>query len=262
MRSDCGGWWSSVLRVAFVGASAALLAPLGRADAQARDTVSHDASHRMGWGRETLVLTEVLEYAAGGAGRPALFDVLAWTGGANRRLWLKADGSAATTERAIHGEYQMLYGRMLSPWWDLQVGARADLRAAPGGNASRAGAVIGLQGLAPGWFELEPSLFVTTDGNLSFDLTASYDVFLTQRLVVQPRLESTTALKDEEAFGIGRGLSSTSFGLRTRYEIRRAFAPYVGVVWERGYGRSAELARLAGEPARETLLVAGLRVWR
>ena len=91
---------------------------------------------------------------------------------------------------------------------------------------------------------------------------ASYDLFLTQRLVLQPRIESTVALEDDDAFGVGRGLSNTSFGLRTRFEIRREFAPYVGVVWERGYGRAAELARLAGEPAGETLIVAGLRVWR
>jgi copper resistance protein B len=150
---------------------------------------------------------------------------------------------------------------MLSPWWDVQVGVRADIRAAPGTRATRAGALIGLQGLAPGWFELEPSLFVTTRGNVSFDLTASYDLFLTQRLILQPRLESTVALKAEDAFGIGRGLSNTSFGLRTRYEIRREFAPYLGVVWERGYGRSAELARLAEASAGHTLMVAGLRLW-
>jgi copper resistance protein B len=215
----------------------------------------------MSWGRETFVLTEVLEYGPTTGERPVLFDVVAWTGGASRRLWLKADGSIATVGRAAHGEYQVLYGRMLSPWWDLQLGARADLRTAPGADARRAGAVVGLQGLAPGWFELEPSLFVTTDGNLSFDLTASYDLFLTQRLVLQPRLESTVALKDETDFGIGRGLSNTSFGLRTRFEIRREFAPYLGVVWERGYGRSAELARLAGDSAGETLMVAGLRLW-
>lgn len=231
-------------------------------EAQAPAEMPHDASHGMSWGRETLVLTEVLEYDAAGAARPLLFDVLAWTGGASRRLWFKADGSAATVGRATHGEYQLLYGWMLSPWWDVQVGARADLRTAPGTRATRAGAVLGLQGLAPGWFELEPSLFVSSGGNLSFDLTASYDLFLTQRLVLQPRLESSVALKDDAEFGVGRGLSSTSFGMRTRYEIRREFGPYVGVVWERGYGRSAELARLAGEAAGETLIVAGLRLWR
>ena len=257
MRSERRVRWT----VAVSFAVAASLATGRSGAAQGRDSVPHAPAHGMSWGRETFVLTEVLEYAPAGAERPLLFDVLAWTGGANRRLWFKADGSAATVERATHGEYQVLYGRMLSPWWDVQVGVRADLRTAPGTKATRAGALIGLQGLAPGWFELEPSLFVTTSGNVSFDFTGSYDLFLTQRLVVQPRLESTIALKAEDAFGIGRGLSSTSFGLRTRYELRREFAPYLGVVWERGYGRSAKLARLAGASAGRALMVAGLRLW-
>lgn len=233
-----------------------------RLAAQSTDTLAHRASHAMGWGREAFVLTEVLEYGPRAAERPVLFDLVAWIGGAERRLWLKADGSAATVGGERHVEYQALYGRLVSPWWDAQVGVRADVRNGPAGDASRVGAVIGLQGLAPGWFELEPSVFVTTGGNVSFDLTGSYDLFLTQRLVLQPRLESTVALREEADFGIGSGLSSAAFGLRARYEFRREFAPYVGVVWERGFGRSAELARLAGDAISGTYVVAGLRLWR
>jgi copper resistance protein B len=87
-------------------------------------------------------------------------------------------------------------------------------------------------------------------------------LFLTQRIVLQPRLESSVALKDEADFGIGSGLSSTSFGLRTRIELQREFAPYVGVVWDRSYGQTARFARLAGPAAGETRFVAGLRLWR
>lgn len=237
---------------------------LGAADlsAQQPDTLTHRAAHAMGWGREAFVLSEVLEYGPRAAERPVLFDLVAWIGGAERRLWLKADGSAATIGAERHVEYQALYGRLVSPWWDLQAGLRVDARDGPAGAASRAGAVIGLQGLAPNWFELEPSLFVTTGGNVSLDLTGSYDLFLTQRMVLQPRLESTVALRDDADFGIGRGLSSAAFGLRARYEVRREFAPYVGVVWERGFGRSAELARLAGDAVAGTYFVAGLRLWR
>lgn len=230
--------------------------------AQQVDTVAHRAQHAMGWGREAFVLSEVLEFGPRAAERPVLFDLVAWIGGAERRLWLKADGSAATIGPERHVEYQALYGRLVSPWWDAQMGLRADVRTGPAGGVSRVGAVIGLQGLAPHWFELEPSLFVTTGGNVSLDFTGSYDLYLTQRLVMQPRLESTVALRDEVDFGIGSGLSSAAFGLRARYEFRREFAPYVGVVWERGFGRSAELARLAGDAVSGTYLVAGLRLWR
>jgi len=240
-----------------------LLAPMRALAAQGPDSVSHVAMppHTMSWGKATYVLSEVLEYAPQERERPVLFDLLGWVGGSTHRLWFKADGSAATRGRAVHGEYQVLYGRLVAPFWDAQIGLRADARSSAAPSASRVGAVLGFQGLAPGWFELEPSLFVTTTGAISLDLTASYDLYLTQRLVLQPRLESSMSSRDEPEFGIGKGLSGTSFGVRARYEFRREFAPYVGIVFEREFGRSAELARLAGGSAGSTLLVSGLRLW-
>lgn len=244
-----------------IAASMLLLsgAPLA---SQAVDTVTHSGSHAMSWGRETFVLSEVLEYAPSVAARSVDYDLAAWMGGAVHRVWAKVDGGVATVGQSRHGEYQVLYGRLVSPFWDAQIGVRVDELAASGNSASRAGAVVGLQGLAPGWFELEPALFVTTDGNVSLDLSASYDLFVTQRIVLQPRLESAVALRDEPAFGIGRGLVNTSFGLRTRFELRREFAPYVGVVWDRTYGRTARIERQAGSPIGEARFVAGLRLWR
>jgi copper resistance protein B len=251
-------------RAAAWGVLAVLLLPLVPSFAlgQAADSTVHRGSHGMSWTRETYVLAEVLEYAPAVGGRAVDFDLVGWTGGAVHRLWAKADGGFATRGSGTHGEYQLLYGRLVSAWWDAQFGLRVDQRAEGVADATRAGAVIALQGLAPGWFEMEPSLFVATDGNASLDLTASYDLFLTQRLVLQPRLESAVALRDDAKFGIGSGLSTTSFGLRTRIEIRREFAPYLGVVWDRSYGRTARMARDAGEMPGETRFVAGLRLWR
>jgi copper resistance protein B len=242
--------------------AALMLASSGRLTAQVADTTRHSGAHSMSWGRETFLLSEVLEYAPSGADRPLNYDLLAWTGGAVKRLWAKADGGIATLGGGVHGEYQLLYGRLVSPWWDAQIGVRVDQANEDGRAATRVGAVAGLQGLAPGWFEVEPSMFVTTDGNVSLDLTVSYDLYLTQRLVLQPRLESAVSLRDDVEFGIGQGLSSTSFGLRTRIELRREFAPYIGVVWDRSYGRTAQFARESGAAAGEARLVAGLRLWR
>ncbi len=242
--------------------AALVMASGGPLAAQVVDTLPHSSAHSMSWGRETFLLSEVLEYAPSGVDRPVNYDLLAWTGGAVHRLWAKADGGFATLGGGLHGEYQLLYGRLVSPWWDAQIGVRVDQTNEDGSSATRAGAVAGLQGLAPGWFEVEPSMFVTTGGNVSLDLTVSYDVYVTQRLVLQPRLESAVSLRDDVEFGIGRGLSSTSFGLRTRLELRREFAPYVGVVWDRSYGRTAQFARQSGAAAGEARLVAGLRLWR
>lgn len=257
MHSSAMGWFSRTSIVVAV----VMIAGGARLTAQTADSVPHVRPHGMAWGRETFVLSEVLDYSPAVAARSLDYDVVAWSGGAVNRLWLKVDGGIATRGQAMHGEYQVLYGRLVSPWWDAQFGARVDQQSSNGRSASRVGAVLGLQGLAPGWFELEPSLFVTTDGNVSFDMTASYDLFLTQRFVLQPRIESTVALRDEADFGVGRGLSSTSFGLRTRFEIRREVAPYVGVVWDRSYGRTKELANLSGDATSEARVVAGLRLW-
>jgi copper resistance protein B len=261
MRSE-RGWLC--LAAPFLAAALLVLgsAPVG---AQVADTSAHGgthgSAHKMAWGRETMLLSEVLEYSPGVTDRSVDYDLVGWTGGAVHRLWAKVDGGMATVGRERHGEYQLLYGRLVSPWWDAQIGARVDERTSPGSSATRAGAVVGLQGLAPGWFEVEPSLFITTDGNVSFDLSASYDLFLTQRIVLQPRLESAVSVRDELDFGIGRGLVNTSFGLRTRFEIRREFAPYVGVVWDDTYGRTARFARQAGAAAGETRVVGGVRLW-
>ena len=248
---------------AVVVAVAALLAPMRSLGAQLPDSAPHIAMppHAMSWGMTSYVLSEVLEYAPRASERPVLFDLLGWVGGSTHRVWVKADGSAATDGRAVHAEYQVLYGRLVAPFWDAQIGLRVDARNSTRPSASRMGAVLGFQGLAPGWFDLEPSLFVTTNGSISLDLTASYDLYLSQRLVLQPRLESSISSRDEPEFGIGRGLSGASFGVRTRYEIRREFAPYLGIVWEREFGRSAELARLAGGSVGSTLIVSGLRLW-
>jgi len=225
-----------------------------------RDSASH-AAHDMAWTRETFIMSEVLEHDAAAISRPVLFDVVGWTGGASRRLWFKLDGTAPTVGGGSHGEIQLLYGQMISPWWDAQIGVRSDVARSGSRAISRTGVVLGLQGLAPGWFEVEPSLFVTSRGQVSLNLTASYDLFLTQRLVLQPRLESMAALEDDRAFGVGRGLSESAFGLRVRYEIRREFAPYAGVVWERAHGRTARLLRDDGGEVGETRLVMGLRLW-
>ena len=254
MRSD--RWRCGAVRAMVVGLVLTCLG--GELRAQHADSTAHAMTHDMSWGRTTFVLTEVLELAPDAAGRPLAFDVIGWTGGASRRVWFKLDGASATLGQGTHAEAQVLYGAMISPWWDLQVGVRGDLVAEGGSAERRLGAVVALQGLAPGWFEVEPSLFVSAGGHVSFDFTASYDAYITQRLVLQPRVETSVALRDDVAFGIGRGVGPSSLALRTRYELRREFAPYLGVVWERRVGRTAELA---GGSRGETLLVAGLRVW-
>ncbi len=237
------------------------LAATAPTTARAQHIPADSPLHQMDWGRVTYVIAEVLEIAPDPATRPVLFDLLAWTGGTTHRVWFKAEGSRTTVGNATALELQALYGRLITPFWDAQIGVRTDRAAANGATASRAGAVVALHGVAPGWFELEPAVFITTTGRVDLDLTGSYDLYLTQRLILQPRLEASASAREDLEFGRGAGLTHGSLALRARYEIRREFAPYAGVVWERRFGETADLARAAGDDVRETMLVVGLRLW-
>lgn len=121
--------------------------------------------------------------------------------------------------------------------------------------------MVGFTGLAPYWFEVEPALFVSENGDVSARLSATYDALLTQRLVLQPRLDVNVALQDVPKFGVGSGFNNVELGLRLRYEIKREFAPYVGVTWSRQLGATADLARGTGAKVDEVRLVAGVRLW-
>jgi copper resistance protein B len=186
------------------------------------------------------------------------WEASAWYGGDIDRLWLRSEGarSGGRTEAA---DLEALYGHAVSPWWDLLVGVKQDL--APGD--ARTSAAFGVQGMAPYKFEVAATLYVGEGGSASARLQGEYDVLLSNRWILQPRLEADVAFADDRARGIGSGLSTLEAGLRLRlrYEISRRFAPYLGVVHERAFGATADYRRDAGEAARETRVVAGVRVW-
>lgn len=181
----------------------------------------------------------------------------AWYGGDINRITLKTEGEGKFGESVERAEIQALYSRAVDPYFNLQVGVRQDLGKGP----RRTYAAVGFEGLAPYWFEVEGTLFLSDKGDLLGRFGGYYDQRITQRLVLQPRAEFNFAAQDVPANGIGAGLSSAELGLRLRYEIVREFAPYVGVSWERKVGASARYARAAGEDPTSAGLVAGIRFW-
>lgn len=209
----------------------------------------------------TFALFELAEYRPNEDGNPVAWDMVGWVGGDYTRFWFKSEGEAATAEAKGEVEVQALYGRLIAPYWDLQAGLRADVRYGEGAERVRVLATIGLQGLAPYWFELEPALSVSHDGDLSARLTATYDMFLTQRLIGQPRVEANAALQEVPDFRVGSGLNDLELGFRLRYELRREYAPYLGVNWVRRFAGTADLARQAGEAVSDVSLVGGVRIW-
>ncbi|MFN3726248.1 MAG: copper resistance protein B, partial [Allosphingosinicella sp.] len=125
----------------------------------------------------------------------------------------------------------------------------------------RAHLVLGVQGTAPHWIEIDAAAFLSDEGELTARIEAEYDLRITQRLILQPLVEVELAAQDTPELGIGAGLSSTETGLRLRYEIVPEFAPYVGVEWEQSYGQTADFREAAGEDLGALRFVAGLRIW-
>lgn len=180
-----------------------------------------------------------------------LWDVQGWTGLDRHKLWWKTEGDSE------EAELQLLYGRAVTAFYDLQLGLRHDFEPGP----QRTFLAIGLQGLAPQWFEIDSALFVADDGKVSLRIEAEYEMLLMQKLILQPRFEMNLGASDEAGFALGSGLRDLDLGLRLRYEFHRKFAPYIGVNWHRLYGDTADYAGTSGEDRHTTTAVAGLRIW-
>jgi copper resistance protein B len=197
------------------------------------------------------------EYRAHKGGDSYHWEGEGWIGGDINRLAIKSEGEGAVDGALHSAEVQALYSRAIDPWWNLIAGVRHDIRPQP----QRSYATIGIDGLAPYWFEVEAQAFLSDRGDAHFRIEGSYDQRITQRLILQPAAELNVAAQDVPELGIGAGLSDVELGLRLRYELAREFAPYVGINWERRVGDSARFARAAGEGASTTSLVMGLRFW-
>lgn len=180
-----------------------------------------------------------------------------WLGGDLNRLLVKTEGEGAFGRALEHGAAQALYVRALDPWFDLAAGVRQDFGAGP----KRTYATVGLEGLAPYYFELEAQAFLSTRGEAFLTLEGSYDQRITQRLILQPAAEASFSAQHVPALETGAGLTRVELGLRLRYEIAREFAPYVGLHWERRLGRTADYARAHGDKAGTLGLVTGVRFW-
>ena len=185
------------------------------------------------------------------------WDGEAWFGGDINRLTVKSEGEGDFGGGLEGAEVQALYSRAIGPYFNLQAGVRQDIRPEP----SRTYAVIGFEGLAPYWFEIEGAAFVSDKGDLLGRIEGYYDQRLTQRLVLQPRVELNFAAQDVPENRIGAGLSNAELGLRLRYEITRKLAPYVGVSYDAKSGQTARYARDDGEDPTTTSFVAGVRIW-
>ena len=184
------------------------------------------------------------------------WDAYAWYGGDFNRLLLRSEG-ARSAGQLQEGDIEALWSHAIATFWDSTLGVRHDFGAGP----ARDWVAFGVQGIAPYWFNLEATGYVGSGGRTAARLKAEYELLFTQRLILQPEFEANLYGRSDPARRLGSGLSDASLGLRLRYEIRREFAPYIGVVWQRVFGGTADFRRAENKSVFERQIVAGVRVW-
>lgn len=213
---------------------------------------------RDGGGRRfAQVMVNIAEYAVRNGRDGYRWDGEAWLGGDIDRLVVKSEGEGDVRGTLGGAEVRALYSRAVGPYFNLQGGVRQDIRPTP----ARTYATLGIAGLAPYWFEVEAAAFLSTHGEVLARVEGYYDQRLTQRLILQPRAEFNLSAQRARAIGIGSGVTSADLGLRLRYEVKREFAPYVALTWERRLGETARFARAAGQDAGGPALAFGIRGW-
>ncbi|MEE4538942.1 MAG: copper resistance protein B [Erythrobacter sp.] len=185
-----------------------------------------------------------------------LWDIQGYYGGPTERLWFKSEGEGEWGSAPEDAEVQALFSKAFKPFWDFQAGIRQDVA-----GPDTTHAVIGIQGLAPYMFEVDAALFLSHRGDITARIEGEIDQRITQRLILQPRIEANLSAQDIPLLGIGAGLDQIEVGARLRYEIRREFAPYLGIEQSWRAGQSADFARARGEDPSTTSFIAGIRFW-
>lgn len=194
-------------------------------------------------------------------GHPLVWDTQGYIGKDLRKFWFEAEGEVLTAETEGGMEFEALYGWAVSAYFDMRAGLRYDISYDAEQTQTRGFVVVGLQGLAPYLFEVDGNVFISEAGDVSAAAEAEYDFPITQRLWGQPRLATNVAVQEVEEWGVGSGFNDVQLGFRLRYEIKREFAPYVGISWNRKLGETAEFARAKGQAVGTLGLVGGLRTW-
>lgn len=188
-----------------------------------------------------------------------LWDVQGWIGSDYNKLYLESEGEVRLDgdDRIEGADLELLYSRNMTKFWDLQAGIRHDFEPDP----ERSFLALGIQGLAPQWFEVDATAYISEDGDVSAKAEVEYELMLTQRWVLIPRLETGLSFQDVPEYEQWEGFTDVEVGARLMYHIRRELAPYVGLSWHRHLGETANLIENEGGDIDSAAFVAGLRFW-
>jgi copper resistance protein B len=205
---------------------------------------------------QTMVLVDQLEAFDAHASNGEAWDAEAWYGTDTNKLWLRTEGNH-DAGGLTDADTEILWSHAASAFWNTQLGVRQDVNS----DSHRTWAAFGVEGTAPYWIELEATGYVSTSGYTAARLRAEYTVLFTQRWILQPEFETNLYGKGDPRDDTGSGVSDMQLGLRLRYDVTRPFAPYVGVVWSRRFGETADWIQQHREPIFDTQIVVGLHAW-
>ena len=238
-------------------ASGPLYLPIA-AQAQEALPIELHTMHKHGETLLTKLMLDRFELRDSKPDRTVYWDAQAWSGGDINKLWLKTEGEARRS-KAREADIEAFYSRAVAPYWDVQTGVRHDLQV--NGLPSRDWFAVGLKGLAPYKFDIDATAYVGDTGRSAARVKAEYNLLLTQRLVLMPEFEANLYGKKDPQRELGSGLANVDLSLRLRYDIARTFSPYIGVVWTRLYGDTANYARQNSDAVHSAEFVAGVRAW-
>jgi copper resistance protein B len=206
----------------------------------------------------SFITFDELEGRTNGSNSSFRWDGEGWIGTDFNKLWIKSEGTV-TNGITSDGDQEILYDRPIPHmrYFDWQAGARIDLDSGP----TRAWVALGVQGLAPHFFNFAPTIYVRDGGRLAGRLQGYYDLYLTQRLILQPQVEINFFSQADPARRIGTGLSDLDGGVRLGYQFSRKFAPYVGYVYSGVFGQTAKFSRQTGESTSASQVVFGIWLW-
>lgn len=202
------------------------------------------------------LLVDRLESATTRGNTAMTYDWQAWYGQTYDRALIRAEGEIESG-KFKDARNELLWAHAITAYLDTQLGVRYD----SGKGTDRGWLAFGVQGLLPYWLYVEATAYVNEQGRTAFRLETEYDLLLTQKLILQPRIEMNFYSRRDDTRDVSSGLSNIEAGLRLRYEIRREFAPYVGIEWASRFGSAADNIRAAGKDAEEARLAAGVRIW-
>ena len=183
------------------------------------------------------------------------WDLDGWIGGDINKLSLKSEGEKIKDKNTEKSTFWAKYSRNIATFWDFQAGFRHDIH-----PKSKNYFLIGLEGLAPYFFETEAHVFISEDGNLTSTIHQENEFLITQRFIIQPYCELNFSTQDVQDLEIGSGLTVGEFGLQTRYEYTRKFSPYIDIKYERKYGETSIIAQKNNKKNEDIVIGFGIRL--